>query len=82
MRLILTVGHSTRDLESFVDLLQAHGVEKVVDIRTIPRSAHNPQFNKETLPDHLKAVRIGYIHLIGLGGLRRPHRDSPSLGHY
>jgi len=80
MALILTVGHSTRPLESFIDLLQEHGVKKVVDIRTIPRSRHNPQFNREILPDHLKAAGIGYIHLPDLGGLRHAHRDSPNGG--
>jgi len=80
MPVILTVGHSTRELASFVDLLQQHGVEKVVDIRTVPRSRHNPQFDEETLPDRLKAARIGYIHLAGLGGLRHAHRDSPNGG--
>jgi len=80
MPAILTVGHSTRELASFVELLKEHGVEKVADIRTIPRSGHNPQFNEETLPDRLKAARIGYIHLAGLGGLRHAHRDSPNGG--
>jgi uncharacterized protein (DUF488 family) len=80
MPFILTVGHSTRDLESFIDLLKRQEVEKVVDIRTIPRSSHNPQFNRETLPDRLKAAKIGYIHLAGLGGLRHAHRDSPNAG--
>jgi len=80
MSVILTVGHSTRTLESIVDLLREHGVEKVVDIRTIPRSRHNPQFNRETLPDGLKAAGIGYIHWAGLGGLRHAHRDSPNGG--
>ncbi|MGC1596115.1 MAG: DUF488 domain-containing protein, partial [Candidatus Acidiferrales bacterium] len=46
---IFTVGHSTRPLEEFIDLLKAHGVQRVMDIRTIPRSRHNPQFNRETL---------------------------------
>jgi uncharacterized protein (DUF488 family) len=77
---ILTIGHSTRPLDSFIDLLREHGVEEVVDIRTIPRSRRSPQFNRETLPDQLKAAGIGYIHLAGLGGLRRAHRDSPNGG--
>jgi uncharacterized protein (DUF488 family) len=80
MGVVLTVGHSTSELGSFIDLLQEHGVEKLVDIRTVPRSRHNPQFNRETLPDHLKAAGIGYIHLAGLGGLRHGHRDSPNGG--
>jgi uncharacterized protein (DUF488 family) len=77
---VLTVGHSTRALEDFIHLLQAHGVEKVVDVRTIPRSRHNPQFNRETLPDRLRELDIGYVHMPGLGGLRHPRPDSPNLG--
>jgi uncharacterized protein (DUF488 family) len=77
---VFTIGHSTRSLESFIDLLQKHSVKKVVDIRTIPRSRHNPQFNSETLPDHLKAAGISYIHMAGLGGLRHTRRDSPNTG--
>ncbi len=80
MPVVFTVGHSTRTLESFVDLLKEHAVKKVVDIRTIPRSRHNPQFNQETLPDQLRASKIGYIHLAGLGGLRHAHKDSPNTG--
>jgi len=80
MPVILTVGHSIRELEAFIDLLQEQGIEKVVDIRTLPRSRHNPQFNEQTLPDRLKAARIGYIHLAGLGGLRHAHRDSLNGG--
>ncbi len=51
----------------------------VVDVRTVPRSRHNPQFNKETLPDALKAAGVKYIHMPELGGLRRPHPDSQNL---
>jgi hypothetical protein len=75
---IFTIGHSTRNLETFLGLLQAHGVKKVVDVRTIPRSRHNPQFNRETLPGELRSVHIGYKHLAGLGGLRHPRADSPN----
>ncbi len=75
---ILTVGHSTRSLEAFVELLLAHGVEHVVDVRTVPRSRRNPQFNRETLPEALAAHGIGYTHLANLGGLRHPRADSPN----
>jgi uncharacterized protein (DUF488 family) len=75
---IFTIGHSTRSLEQFIDLLQAHGVTLVADVRTIPRSRHNPQFNRETLPDALAAADIDYRHLPGLGGLRRTSPDSPN----
>jgi uncharacterized protein (DUF488 family) len=78
--LVLTVGHSTRTLEAFVSLMQMHGVTRVVDIRTIPRSRHNPQFNGDTLPESLSAVDIGYTYMPGLGGLRRARPDSPNQG--
>ena len=77
---VLTTGHSTRTLEDFVHLLQAHEVGRVVDVRTIPRSRHNPQFNRETLPNSLRAYGIDYVHMPGLGGLRHPCSDSPNLG--
>ncbi|MFI5330381.1 MAG: DUF488 family protein [Desulfobaccales bacterium] len=77
---VLTIGHSTRPLADFLTILKTQGVEKVADIRTVPRSRHNPQFNKETLPQSLAEVGIGYVHLPGLGGLRHPRRDSPNLG--
>lgn len=76
---VLTVGHSTRELAEFIRLLQAHGVSKIADIRTVPRSRHNPQFNQETLPDALKTAGIGYVHLPGLGGLRHARSDSPDM---
>ncbi len=79
-KLILTIGHSTRDLEEFIRLLQAHGVTRVVDVRSVPRSRHNPQFNKETLPHSLNVAGIAYELMPGLGGFRRPKADSPNLG--
>jgi uncharacterized protein (DUF488 family) len=77
---VLTIGHSTRTLEDFITLLQKYDVQKVVDIRTIPRSRHNPQFNREELPNSLKTVGIGYVHMSGLGGLRHSVPDSPNTG--
>jgi uncharacterized protein (DUF488 family) len=77
---VFTIGHSTKTLESFIDLLKENSVHNVVDIRTIPRSRHNPQFNRETLPDHLRATGIGYVHIKGLGGLRHPCPDSRNTG--
>jgi len=77
---VLTIGHSTRTLEAFTELLEKYGVERVVDVRTVPRSRRNPQFNRETLPEALGALGIGYIHMPGLGGLRRPRPDSPNTG--
>ena len=78
--LVLTIGHSTRPLEAFIDLLKTHGVKMIVDVRTVPRSRHNPQFNLDTLPDTLSTVGIGYEHLSGLGGLRHARSDSPNTG--
>ena len=77
---VLTIGHSTRDLKTFVHLLQIHGITRIVDIRTIPRSRHNPQFNKETLPAALQSVGIAYEHMRELGGLRHPKSDSRNQG--
>ncbi len=78
--LVLTIGHSTRPLEVFIDLLKTHGVRMIVDVRTVPRSRHNPQFNLETLPETLKSARIGYRHMAGLGGLRHARHDSLNMG--
>jgi len=77
---VFTIGHSTRSFDEFASLLKAYGVEMVVDIRTVPRSRHNPQFNKETLSESLKATDIRYIHMPELGGLRRPKSDSINMG--
>ncbi|HEX6121073.1 MAG TPA: DUF488 domain-containing protein, partial [Dongiaceae bacterium] len=65
-----TIGHSTRSREEFVDLLRAADVGLVVDIRTIPKSRTNPQFNKDVLPSALAPLQIGYEHLAALGGRR------------
>ena len=67
-------------MEEFVRLLQAHEVTCVADVRTIPRSRHNPQFNAESLPASLKKAGIGYVHLAGLGGLRHASRTSINTG--
>jgi uncharacterized protein (DUF488 family) len=80
LRLILTIGHSTRPLDEFLSLLKTHGVTLLVDVRTVPRSRHNPQFNLDTLPAALAAGGIGYLHLKGLGGLRHGKKDSPNTG--
>ena len=81
MRLtISTVGHSTRPIEAFIRILTAHGIEELIDIRTIPRSRYNPQFNRENLPSSLASAGISYRHMPGLGGLRRPRPDSINTG--
>ena len=78
--IVLTIGHSTRTLAEFIGLLQAHDVTRVVDVRTVPRSRHNPPFNKDSLPDSLKKAGLRYVHMPGLGGLRHTKRDSLNLG--
>jgi len=77
---IFTIGHSTRPLNEFIELLQANGVKRVIDIRTIPRSRHNPQFNRDTLGPALRKSGIAYVHLKKLGGLRHAKQDSANLG--
>ena len=77
---IYTVGHSTRRLDEFIEVLKAYGVGILVDVRTIPRSRKNPQFNKEELDRVLPQEGIEYIHEKGLGGLRHARKDSPSVG--
>jgi len=77
---VLTVGHSNRPLDAFLNVLIAHRVELVCDVRTVPRSRHNPQSDRDELPASLKAAGISYAHLSGLGGLRRPRKDSTNLG--
>jgi uncharacterized protein (DUF488 family) len=74
--IIFAIGHSTRSAEEFVDILKAHGVTLLVDIRTIPKSRHNPQFNGDFLERKLNQEGLGYIHMKELGGLRRPKGDS------
>ena len=77
---VFTIGHSTRPIEQFTELLKAHGVKRVIDVRTIPRSRHNPQFNRESLAESLRDSGIGYTHIKKLGGLRHPAKDSINLG--
>ena len=79
-QIVLTIGHSTRALEVFIGLLQAHAVSRVVDVRTVARSRHNPQFNKASLSDSLKEAGVGYVHIPGLGGLRHARQDSLNMG--
>ncbi|MEO8992311.1 MAG: DUF488 domain-containing protein [Nitrosospira sp.] len=74
--LVCTIGHSTHPLDEFVVILKTNEVTHILDVRTVPRSRHNPQFNKETLPDSLHVAGIKYTHLPGLGGLRHAHKDS------
>lgn len=73
---IFTIGHSTRPIAEFLEMLQAHGIRRLVDVRTVPRSGHNPQFNREDLAHALHNRRIHYRHMPALGGLRHARRDS------
>lgn len=78
--MVYTVGHSTRPIEEFLALLAAHGVQRVVDVRTIPKSRRNPQFGQESLRASLATAGIRYTHMPELGGLRRARPDSPNAG--
>ena len=77
---VLTLGHSTLDIESFLRLLRGYGIRHLADIRTIPRSRHNPQFNEQTLAASLRAAHFNYSWRQALGGLRHARKDSPNGG--
>jgi uncharacterized protein (DUF488 family) len=77
---VSTIGHSTHPIEEFIRILEAHGIRRLVDVRTIPKSRRNPQFNKENLAVSLHAAGIDYRHLPGLGGLRHARKDSMNTG--
>jgi len=77
---IFTVGHSTRPIEQFVALLKIYGIEQLADVRTVPRSRHNPQFNADALAASLAAAHMVYLPMPALGGLRHPRQDSPNGG--
>ncbi len=77
---VFTVGHSGRTLEAFLALLESQAINRLIDVRTVPRSRHNPQFNRETLPAALEAVAIQYTHCEGLGGFRRTSLVSANTG--
>ena len=76
---VFTIGHSTRTLEEFLQLLEIYGITLLVDVRMVPRSRHNPQFNKETLPISLKHYGIRYTHMPEIGGLRHSKHESVNL---
>jgi len=77
---IFTIGHSTRPIEELIELLRSNGVTQLIDIRTIPKSRHNPQFNSDALAASLRAARIRYVQVKALGGLRHAKTDSINLG--
>ncbi|TMH55769.1 MAG: DUF488 domain-containing protein, partial [Betaproteobacteria bacterium] len=74
---VFTVGHSTRSLAEFASLLKQADVTLIADVRTVPRSRTNPQYNRETLPGALAEFDIAYNHLAALGGLRGRQHDIP-----
>jgi len=73
---VYTIGHSTRLITAFIEMLKAHEVEMLIDVRTVPRSRHNPQFNLNELSTALECDHIRYIHMPGLGGFRHPLRGA------
>lgn len=77
---MFTIGHSTHPIEEFVEMLRAHGIRTLVDVRTVPRSRHNPQFGEDRLPGSLAEAGIRYERLAELGGLRHARKDSINGG--
>ena len=77
---IFTLGHSTLPIERFATVLRVYGIKRLADIRTIPRSRHNPQFNDTALANSLKAQHLEYVQMKALGGLRHARKDSPNTG--
>jgi uncharacterized protein (DUF488 family) len=77
---VFRIGHSTRSIDTFVEILQAHGVKRLVDVRTIPRSRHNPQFNQDALRETLLQAGIACMHIKELGGLRHARKESHNTG--
>lgn len=75
--MVWTIGHSTRTLEALVALLRTHGIRRLADVRSLPRSRRHPQFDAAVLPGTLAEAGIQYVHLPALGGLRRGRPDSP-----
>jgi len=73
---VYTIGHSTRLITEFIEMLRANAVERLVDVRTVPRSRHNPQYNSEELCAALDCAHLGYLYMPGLGGFRRPVKGA------
>lgn len=80
MAVIYTIGHSTRSIDEFAKILKTYGVNLLADIRTVPRSRHNPQYEEAALADALRNRQIEYVHLRSLGGLRHARKDSINTG--
>jgi uncharacterized protein (DUF488 family) len=77
---VFTIGHSTHSLQEFVQLLREHEIKRIADVRSIPKSRHVPQFNRETLEASLREAGLGYTHLAALGGRRHGRKDSLNTG--
>lgn len=77
---LYTIGHSTRALDEFLTMLRANNISQLIDVRSVPKSAHNPQYNKEFLGPYLRNRQINYAHHQNLGGLRHAKKDSQNLG--
>jgi len=75
-----TIGHSTKPIDEFLALLKSHRIARLVDVRTVPRSRHNPQFDTRALAEHLGKAALSYVHQPDLGGLRKPRKDSVNTG--
>ena len=80
MPTVYAIGHSTRTINEFIEILQAHSITMLADIRTIPKSRHNPQFNGDQLKKSLEGEGIAYVHFRELGGLRKARKDSVNTG--
>ncbi|HWG19799.1 MAG TPA: DUF488 domain-containing protein [Terracidiphilus sp.] len=80
MKTLWTVGHSTHSIEEFLALLKAHAVEEIVDVRSIPKSRHCPQFNADALGESLRGARIRYTPIEALGGRRYSRKGSINMG--
>ena len=78
--ILFTIGHSTHSIEEFLALLSTHGIRHLVDVRSIPKSRHVPQFNSDALAGSLNTAGIGYTHLKDLGGRRHSRKDSMNTG--
>lgn len=79
-QILWSIGHSTRPINEFLSFLIAHGIQRLIDVRTIPRSRHNPQYNTEALSKSLQQEDLSYKHMPQLGGLRKPKKDSINTG--
>lgn len=76
--MVFTIGHSTRNIDEFLDLLREHRIDLLVDVRRYPGSKRYPQFGRDELPQYLRSADIDYIHRDALGGRRRPLANSPN----